>query len=479
MAVLIQKAHHSLYHDLAGIVGTNYVSDSNFTLETYSRDTSCLPPNKQGIVVRPSSVDEVVDIVRLANITKNPIVVSGGRAGYWGTPKGLPGKGIVVDMTRMKKMLKIDEMNVTATAEAGMTTAEFTTHLWDIGWDVHTAFQPWFSDTLGGQLAGFCGGGNGLEMAGVGFNATHIAGVKVVLPDGSIVQTGGGAGNNIHNDMIYDRYPGNPDLTGMFMGDAGCFGIKVEATYRMYKYSPERAALAYYFETYEKAYDCILEMSTVEPLPYYLIVIITPTEFVKSMGLTDYCVITIAKGWTKKECDAKVEILEDIYAKHNGRLAEGDQVEDWKNSSIDGRRHREMGEFGTLGIWHLFEYFAARSQVVECYHTMRDFIYGRLKKMGIDYKSNEGTIPSAATSFIVSLIVFVEGNDPNARQALGRLFAEATEMATSHGWYPDCHQGLGTRMMAKYWPKERFEFMKKLKTAVDPNNIMNPGIWDL
>jgi len=34
-------------------------------------------------------------------------------------------------------------------------------------------------------------------------------------------------------------------------------------------------------------------------------------------------------------------------------------------------------------------------------------------------------------------------------------------------------------MMAKYWPKEHYQFVKTLKGALDPNNIMNPGIWDL
>ena len=179
-------------------------------------------------MVRPSCTDEVVDIVKLANATKIPIVPSGGRASFYGTPKGLHGKGIVVDMTRMNKMLNFDEYNLTVTAEAGMTTSEFSTYIWDRGWDVHTAFQPFYPDTLGGQIAGFAGGGGGMELFVAGFNATHIPGVKVVLPDASIVQTGAGAGSNVHCDMIYDRYPGNPDLTGLFIGDAGTFGIKVK-----------------------------------------------------------------------------------------------------------------------------------------------------------------------------------------------------------------------------------------------------------
>ena len=479
MVTSVRKAHHPLYYDLAGIVGPSYTSDDDFTLEAYSRDTSPLPPNKQGIVVRPATTDEVVDIVKLANTTKIPIVPSGGRASFYGTPKGLHGKGIVVDMTRMNKMINIDEVNLSVTAEAGMTTAELTTRLWDIGWDVHTAFQPWYPDTLGGQISGFAGGGAGFELPAAGFNATHIPGVKVVLPNGSVVQTGAGAGSNINNKMIYDRYPGNPDLTGLFMGDGGTFGIKVEATYRMYKYTPLRVPVAYYFDSFEEGWDCCLEMSTIEPLPYYMIGLVTPTELTKFLGHEHPLVVVVAKGNTDNEINAKLEIIEDCFAKHKKMPAVGGMVDEWMEHISTGKRHREMGEFGSLGTWTFFEYYMSRSQVVDCQNTMKDFIYGGLKKKGIPFQSNEGCVATGSAAWIISIIVFIRGEDKHAQQVIQELFMEATEFASSRGWYPDCHQGWGTRMMAKYWPKERYEFMKLLKGALDPNNIMNPGVWDL
>jgi glycolate oxidase len=478
MAVTTQKAHHPLYYDLAGIVGSGYVSDEDHVLETYSRDTSPLPPNKQGIVVRPSCIDEVVDIVKLSNTTKIPIVPSGGRASFYGTPRGMHGKGIVIDMTRINRFINIDEPNLTATAEAGITTSEFSTRIWDAGWNVHTAIQPFYPDTLGGQLSGFCGGGDGLEMFSAGHNALHIAGLKVVLPDGSIVQTGGGKGNNIHNKMIYDRYTGGPDLTGMFIGAAGSFGIIVEATYRIYKLTPLRKAFGYVFETFDEGWEAVQELSEVEPLPYCAIAFIPPTKLTTFMGMDKHLVMGGAKGNTENELNSKMEIIEEVFAKRKAVEGTGPAVEEWKQAVMTGQRHREMGVFASPGTFTFFEYYMSRSQVKDCHHTTTKYVYDRLKENGVEFNSNEGIVPAGSASWIVSTILWIQGEDKRAQKVMQEVFADATDLACFHGWYPDCHQGWGTRMMAKYWPKEHYDFMKRMKKALDPNNIMNPGVWD-
>ncbi len=99
--------------------------------------------------------------------------------------------------------------------------------------------------------------------------------------------------------------------------------------------------------------------------------------------MSKYLIMTVAKGWTEKDLAAKMDIVEGIMAEHKGVVAEGPQVEEWKDAAITGRRHREMGEFGTPGTWSFFEYYCARSQVPECHHTMRNFVYGKLKDKGV------------------------------------------------------------------------------------------------
>ena len=105
------KKRHELLDELGSIVGAKYVSDDYSVLLSYTRDVSTFPTGKpQGVIARPGSVDEVVEIVRLANQTRVPIIPMGGKASISGVPPGQPGRGIIVDMRRMDKVLDIDDL---------------------------------------------------------------------------------------------------------------------------------------------------------------------------------------------------------------------------------------------------------------------------------------------------------------------------------------------------------------------------------
>ena len=87
--MVLARAHHELYQELQSIVGSTYVSDDYSVLLSYTKDTSCVPPaSAQGVIARPGSTEEVVEIVRLANQTRTPLVPMGGKSYLPVCPRG-------------------------------------------------------------------------------------------------------------------------------------------------------------------------------------------------------------------------------------------------------------------------------------------------------------------------------------------------------------------------------------------------------
>ncbi len=481
MSIVVEGMHHPLYGELAAIVGPKYCSDQDFVRIAYSRDSSPAPSQMQGIVVRPANTEQVVGIVKLANYAQTPIVPSGGRASLYGAPPGLVGKGIVVDMTRMRKVLNIDEVNTVVTVEAGCTVAELTALVNQKGWDVHTALQPYFSDTVGGQISGVQGAGTGMEFSSAEWNGRHLCGVKVVLPDGSVIQTGAGPGTNVNQRIPFAHEPGGPDMTGMFIGDGGVFGIKVEATYRIYRLSKFRDGRASIFDTLDQLWDFLADLSTVEPLPCCVIVALPPTKTLVSMGMggNNWIAVSLVKGNSEEELAPKLAVVDKLTQKYGGRIGEDAISKSWVQDSITCKRHREMGSFASLGVWTYLELIVPREQVKECYTWVRDLHYGTLDRNNIPYETNFGIVCMGANQWIVTSILFLKGYDHKAMAVMHDLWKEGLEKSVAKGWYPDANQGYGSIAMGKYWSPSTTTFMHSIKKTLDPNNIMNPGLWGL
>ncbi len=481
MSIIIAKGiHHPLFSELSAIVGPNYCADDDFARICYSRDSSPAPARVQGIVVRPGNIEQVVDIVKLANYTRTPIVPSGGRASLYGAPPGLVGKGIVVDMTRMRKVLAIDEVNKFVTAEAGCTVAEMTALVNQKGWDVHTAMQPYFSDTVGGQLSGVLGGGTGMEMTSAEWNGRHINGVKVVLPTGDVIQTGASPGTNINQKYPFAREPGGPDMTGMFIGDAGVFGIKVEASYRIYRISKCRDGRATWFKTLDEAWDFAAELSQVEPEPCTAIFVIPPTALTVGMGGRDeYLGIGLVKGNSEEDLAPRLATIEEIARRHGGDVANDAVAKGWIEDATIGARHREMGSFASLGVWTYLELIPPPSEVKDCILWIREFHQGYLNKLGIPFNANNGCVGVGGNQWIITSIIFLKGYDDRAMEVMNDLWRRGIAEGAARGWVTDANQGWGSVCMAKYWTSTFSAYMRSIKNALDPNHIMNPGLFGL
>ena len=115
----------ALKQELAGILGPECVFTDSKTLDSYSRDTSFTRPLKPRAVVKPAAAEQVQAIVRWANQTNTPLVpVSSGPPHCHGdTVPGAPG-AIVVDLSGLKRVFRIDRRNRVAMLEAGVTYPE-------------------------------------------------------------------------------------------------------------------------------------------------------------------------------------------------------------------------------------------------------------------------------------------------------------------------------------------------------------------
>ncbi|RLA95161.1 MAG: hypothetical protein DRG25_00910 [Deltaproteobacteria bacterium] len=109
---------------LAGIVGPEKVLDDEEVLERYSQDQSFVTPRSPFLVVYPTTDEEIQQVVRLANLEKFPVVPYSSGALQQGTSVPRIGGSVVVDLSRMNKIIDFDVENRTVAIEPGVTFAQ-------------------------------------------------------------------------------------------------------------------------------------------------------------------------------------------------------------------------------------------------------------------------------------------------------------------------------------------------------------------
>jgi hypothetical protein len=114
------------FDQLAKIVGADNVRDDPGILELYSKDTSFAEPLKPWFAVRPGNAEQVQSLVKWAIATKTPLVPvsSGGPHGYGDTVPSVA-EAVIVDLSRLKAIKKVDRRNRIAVIEPGVTYEEF------------------------------------------------------------------------------------------------------------------------------------------------------------------------------------------------------------------------------------------------------------------------------------------------------------------------------------------------------------------
>ncbi|MHA2323186.1 MAG: FAD-binding oxidoreductase, partial [Candidatus Thorarchaeota archaeon] len=211
----------AIYTSLENIVGTDFISDAQHVRWTYSKDFGIFPRHLPDIVIKPRTTPEIQAILQIANSEKIPIYIRGAGISYAGGVVPSAG-GILLDLTRMNKILHIDRKSDSCTVECCAVIGMLMQELEKEGYILVA--------TVGGFLATSGVGSWGSAL--YGSIADLVLGLKVVLPNGDVVVTGS-AGANLNANGQFTRYAGMPDLTGLFIGSEGTMGVITEIAFRI------------------------------------------------------------------------------------------------------------------------------------------------------------------------------------------------------------------------------------------------------
>lgn len=197
-------------------------------LELYATDIFYESEFLPVAVALPTSAGDVQAIVRAARQQGLSLAVRGAGLSYSGGYLPANDHTLVVDTTRMTRIVEINARDRYVTVEAGVTWAALHEALRDTG--LTSPFWGTLSGrhaTVGSALS------QGAKLYGSGSRGTSaetVIALKVVTGTGDLLTTGSAAG--IHRPSPFYRNYG-PDLTGLFLGDCGAFGIKVEASLQL------------------------------------------------------------------------------------------------------------------------------------------------------------------------------------------------------------------------------------------------------
>jgi glycolate oxidase len=442
------------------------------------------------VVVLPGHRDEIVDIVKLANQYKIPVVPRGAASGLADGAVPLKG-GIVIDYKRMSEILEIDEQDMCVTVQPGINMLELNRVLSKLGLFYPDDPASYVNSIVGGRIGA---GGFSLIGAGYGHVPDLVISMEVVLPTGEVITVGEGGGRKIRKSSVGFR------LKDLFIGHQGTLGIVTEATLEMFP-RPEAEFPAFFaFEEFNQGYKTLYDLGRtglktlsgavlfdewkIDYLRRDDEAYIPLPEKIKSV------LCTICYG-TKAEVDVAKKTIFKVAKAGGGtylgrEISEGDWASRHDRYHIPFHGRRADGQVVRMS-WHCEDSainYSALPEVKKRWHE----IVGRYKAKydgifddwGMFMYTNNPYKPWGDYLTEIDIGVNELALTEETWAAWLEMKREIAEVAVEFGGsISSCHGGTrpGDVEVACYQElaNGQFALMKKIKKMLDPNNIMNPG----
>ncbi len=471
---MTELAFEKISMEIDNIVGAGNFSAAPHILQSYAEDASPFKGNPPYIVVRPQNTAEISQLVQFAASHQLNIVPVGGRSGISGAAIPRTPSAIMLDLTRMNKMVSIDEDVMTVTVQAGITWAELIYQL------QQKNFTIGFRGPYGGN-AGTVGGSLSSNSIGIGASAyggacDNVVNLEVVLADGSIFETGSGWKNSTSEKIKrFTRYCSFNDLTGIFLGDHGTLGVKTQAALKIYPIADGSAFVDFGFSSIDECSKALHHLQKYK-LPTEAVILgdANSIELLASTYREKYPEVNslagiIIEDYNQDLANKKREICEEI-----AKLYGGKSVGTFLSKAHWLNKFNLVQSLFEEGFW----YNTCHLRPINTLPSIIYYSHTLFEKYNL--KSNEinWIISALATDrcYCTGWITLFLKN-PEKKPLLEKVWHALREFEVSHEGVPYWAGLLWEDYILSRVNPAFYETLRKIKDSLDPNHIFHPQVF--
>lgn len=466
--------HSRIKRSLAVIVGEDYVSDNDEELLFCSSDPSAEPPCKPAFVVMPKTVEEIQEIVKLANTELIPITPRSGGMSVAGLT--IPcGEDIILDLKRMNKIIEVNEESMYALIECGVTTGQLKTFLEENHPDLEYSIPA--APPSVSVVANALVWGAGHLLLKYGLNSDMINGLEVVLPMGEILKTGSCA----LSPSWFTKYC-FPNLSGLFIGWFGSTGIVTKCSIQLWPKPRIRSIFRIAIHDVEDVPDLILKIAREEVSERIGLSSWTddPDNFnlkEKPKGVPELLMAIYTCGNSHIELHVKQNTIERIVKeeqKKGKNITLFKLTDDEVNNLLSLRPPPEL-PMDTYRQGGGYEYMGACLPVKNFGLTYREGIK-LAKKHGFQFIHGLMLLRPGQLGIFVFVFPFNRvDSDEVHRLHLTRI--DLTKLILSLGGIPWKPSPSLQKLVLQKADHSSVKLMKQIRTILDPNQVMSPNKW--
>jgi glycolate oxidase len=446
---------------LAEVVSPQHVLAGDAIGDDYGHDEALtVAPVLPALLVRPANTNEVAGVLRIAHEHRIPVTARGSGTGLSGAAVPRP-DGMVVSFERMNEVVEIDTENHVAVVQPGVTLEQLDGVTAEYGL-TYPVFPGEYSASLGGNVATNAGG---MRAVKYGVTRHQVLGLEAVLAGGETIRTGG----------KFVKASTGYDLTQLIIGSEGTLALVTEATLRLYPRAEHQATVLAPFPDLGHVTRAVpaIVASGVGPLILEYVDMLTMAAITAHVGLD----LGVPADVKERALAYLVVMMENA---HESRLEEDVET-----------LGEQLFDLGAIDVYVLPA--QAATQLIDA----REKAFWVAKANNADDIVDIVVPRSAVPAFMAkvaelgqthqSLIVGCghagDGNvhlsvfqpDPEQRHKVMRGLFEA---GIALGGAISGEHGIGDAKKKYFLELEdpvKIELMRRIKSAFDPHDILNPG----